>query len=404
MKKTKIIMLGVAVLFLNNIVTASTPYNNKTALSIGVDYADGTSGVDQATNSYDTYTSMGLTTKKITNTTGTNVQGKHSNGTKYLESGIIYLVGHSEYAGMTFINNVRITSSTYNIDTDTKHIFGIRSYDNTKTSMITFAGCNTAQAGEDHLALLTYGSGTKITMGWTTDLNIASYKNWNKRFNEKIKDKSTSALSAAESASNHIYLSNTVKNYRLYGKFNKNPWYFLNTKSTDNLISNERISSIKINENTDGIVKNYNENIQEIDSYLMNEIGNINLNDYKLEINGVHKTYYDYVLYINGVRTNLGYTIVKDNTTNELTLYNNAPEDKIQTAKRIITNSNINTLTFEKSIEQKIKKYYNEYKINNVDDIIYYDSDNEKMYVVKEFKATSSDGNYILTNIMEEVN
>lgn len=64
MKKTKIIMLGVAVLFLNNIVTASTPYNNKTALSIGVDYADGTSGVDQATNSYDTYTSMGLTKKK----------------------------------------------------------------------------------------------------------------------------------------------------------------------------------------------------------------------------------------------------------------------------------------------------------------------------------------------------
>lgn len=50
------------------------------------------------------------------------------------------------------------------------------------------------------------------------------------------------------------------------------------------------------------------------------------------------------------------------------------------------------------------KKYYNEYKINNVDDIIYYDSDNEKMYVVKEFKATSSDGNYILTNIMEEAN
>ena len=372
MKKAKIIILGIAVLFLNSIVTASTPYSNKTALSIDVDYADGTSGVDQATNSYDTYTSMGLTTKKITNTTGTNVQGKHSNGTKYLESGIIYLVGHSEYAGMTFINNVRITSSTYNIDTDAKHIYGIRNYDNTKTSMITFAGCNTAQAGEDNLALLTYGSGTKITMGWTTDLNIASYKNWNKRFNEKIKDKSTSALSAAESASNHIYLSNTVKNYRLYGKFNKNPWHFLNTKSTDNLISSERISNIKINKNND-------ENTQIIDSYLMNEIGNIDLNDYKLEVNGVHQRYYDYVLYINGVRTNLGYTIVKDNTTNELILYNNAPEDKIKTAKRIITNSNINTSAFEKSIEQKIKNYYNEYMINNVDDIIYYDSDDEKM-------------------------
>lgn len=38
-------------------------------------------------------------------------------------------------------------------------------------------------------------------MGWKTDLNIASYKNWNSRFNEIIKDKSTSVLNAAKSAS-----------------------------------------------------------------------------------------------------------------------------------------------------------------------------------------------------------
>lgn len=60
-------------------------------------------------------------------------------------------------------------------------------------------------------------------MGWKTDLNIASYKNWNSRFNEIIKDKSTSVLNAAKSASGHIYLSNTVKNYALHGIFNKNP-------------------------------------------------------------------------------------------------------------------------------------------------------------------------------------
>ncbi len=47
-----------------------------------------------------------------------------------------------------------------------------------------------------------------------------------------------------------------------------------------------------------------------LDSYLNNSV---DLNNFKLEINGVHEKYYDYVLYINDVRTDLGYTVVMDN-------------------------------------------------------------------------------------------
>lgn len=71
-----IIILGIK-------VNASTPYGNKTALSVGVEYSDGTSGVDHSNNSYGTYVDMGLTTKKINSTTASNMTGTHSNGTKY---------------------------------------------------------------------------------------------------------------------------------------------------------------------------------------------------------------------------------------------------------------------------------------------------------------------------------
>ena len=37
-----------------------------------------------------------------------------------------------------------------------------------------------------------------------------------------------------------------------------------------------------------------------------------NSDEYKVEINGVEEKYIDYILYVNGVRTNASYTVVVD--------------------------------------------------------------------------------------------
>ena len=45
-----------------------------------------------------------------------------------------------------------------------------------------------------------------------------------------------------------------------------------------------------------------NTDVNKINSFLKDNVDNINLNNFKLEINGVHKTYYDFLFFKNVVR------------------------------------------------------------------------------------------------------
>lgn len=66
-----------------------------------------------------------------------------------------------------------------------------------------------------------------------------------------------------------------------------------------------------------------NTDINKIISFLKDNVDNVNLNDFKLEINELHKTYYDFLLYVNNIRTNLGYTIIENNTDHNLRFVGN---------------------------------------------------------------------------------
>lgn len=232
------------------------------------------------------------------------------------------------------------------------------------------------------------------------ELNIASYKNWNSRFNAIIEDKTTSVLSAAQDASDHIYLSNSVKNYKFYGAYNKNPWYFLNTT---------QIASIP-NLDDDLIVLSKEENlsnVKSIEKELLNYNPDINLENYKLEINGVHEIYYDYVLYIDGIRTNLGYTIALNPNNKSIKLIDNMMGLSYEKAKLIVNESN-NTSTETKSkmnkAHEKIQSLNEKDNIraNVIDEIKYYDFDENKLYYVVEYELYNNE-NYIINSYMEEL-
>lgn len=66
-----------------------------------------------------------------------------------------------------------------------------------------------------------------------------------------------------------------------------------------------------------------NTDVNKINSFLKDNVDNVNLNDFKLEINELHKTYYDFLLYVNNIRTNLGYTIIENNTDHNLRFVDN---------------------------------------------------------------------------------
>lgn len=85
-------------------------------------------------------------------------------------------------------------------------------------------------------------------------------------------------------------------------------------------------------------------------------IDNINtdfdLNNYKLETSGNDVKYYDYVLYVGNIRTNLGYT-VSINKDNEIHLFDNMQKYNEKDAVNHVLNNenkykNINYNKFEK--------------------------------------------------------
>lgn len=82
-----------------------------------------------------------------------------------------------------------------------------------------------------------------------------------------------------------------------------------------------------------------NTDINKIISFLKDNVDNVNLNDFKLEINGLHKTYYDFVLYVNNIRTNLGYTIIENNTDHNLRFVDNMNNLSYNEIVNLIKNS-----------------------------------------------------------------
>lgn len=389
-KRKIILILALVILFYDSHVFAYGSYNNKTALSVGASYSDLTSSVSHANYSYDTFVDMGLTTKKITNTTMSNMTSSHGNGTSYLESGIVFLCGHAGYNNMGFSNDVTVdvNSSIFNTT------IGIRYYNNSKSALIIFGGCETAKQNYNNLASAAYSHGAQTTMGWTTELNIGSYKNWNKRFDNKIKDKTTSSLAAAQYASSFTYLFNNVKNYKLYGGYNNNPWYYMTTMQIANPMNNSQLFQ--------------NNNISELRSnnYIKEQIKDINLDNFKLEINGVHETYYDYVLYVNDIRTSLGYTVVENNKTNTFSIFDNMNNYDYEEIRRKISSKNLNDNQFKNARNSILNNISNNKKDDNYEitnEIKYYDVEKNQVYYVIEVKTIYAENDVIYTNYEEEI-
>ena len=398
-KKSSLIftLLLTTVFFTTNVYAWYIPSNNKTALAVGATYSDGISSVNNANDAYSTYNAMGLTSKKITSPSSSNLTGSHANGTPYLQSGIVYLNGHADYYSMEFPNSVYITKSS----SISGSSIGIGYYDNTKTALIEFAGCNTASNGSNNITKYGNDQGANITIGWTTELNVASFVNWNTRFNDKIQTKTTSVNSTAQSASNHIYLSNTVKNYKVYGAGGYNPWYWITGSTTatstnpNTLETNEYI--IEADRSINYYDMDNNVNFDRIVSdFIINNINtDFDLNNYKLETSGNDVKYYDYVLYVGNIRTNLGYTL-SINKDNEIHLFDNMQKYNEKDAVNHVLNNenkykNINYNKFEKlALSESLKDIDGSTsKITNR--INYYDFDlNKAFYVIEVLNTTQS--------------
>ena len=128
-------------------------------------------------------------------------------------------------------------------------------------------------------------------------------------------------------------------------------------------------------------------------------IDNINtdfdLNNYKLETSGNDVKYYDYVLYVGNIRTNLGYT-VSINKDNEIHLFDNMQKYNEKDAVNHVLNNenkykNINYNKFEKLALSESLKDIDGSTSTITNRINYYDFDlNKAFYVIEVLNTTQS--------------
>ena len=380
---------------------------NRTTLSVGQNYGSGDiNTIVDADNAHSAYTSMGLNaSSKLTAPTSSQLTANHSNGTPRLESGIIFMSGHGNASQIGFTNvGVR------NDATDSGKYIGIGKYQNHRTALWVFAACQTA-SGSSNITKYAADQGAKSSIGWVPSIGAGSHTNWLKRFNGQIKTKTKTVAQSASSASGWIYLDNGVKNYKIYGYTTYNPWYFMNAAEKGStsyeldsdeyiienniLAKNEVVSETEIKKSAENFIKN---NINK----------NFNLKDYKVEINGTDEKYYDYVLHVDGIRTNIGYTVVAE-VSGQVRIYDNTEnyiiaqvKNSIQTVSHKATQSSANiarTNSMQTAISNDLTAQ--NYKVHL--ETAYYDVFTNRLYNAVFVEVETSEGLFYVNEYLTEI-
>lgn len=397
------IILILFAIFFASITTINAWYlPNKTSFALGGVYNDGLDITVDSNYAHNAYSTMGLSyTKKLNNTTMSTVMESHGNNTSYLNSGIVFMSGHGNSSLMSFMNNGTNKFYIDNTNVTSGSYIGIGNYVSALNALFVFAGCETAK-GNSNISSYVVSQGAKASIGWTTSVNAGSHTNWLKRFNNKIKDKTTTVSAAKSSADGHIYLDSRVKNGKIYGYGNYNPWFFMNggSHSSSRFETNKYKDIYSLSDNEYIISKDGSfETMDELATKFISEKldKNFDKKDYKLEINGNDIIYYDYILYVDNIRTSLGYTIsLVDGKI--INIYDNMQGQNAEGIKEKLTNKNTSnndnikriSLTFEK---QALEKYKGQ-KVKEYLSTPYYDFEKDALSFVGLYDIEFTDGTF----------
>ncbi len=218
-----------------NICFAS-PSGNNTAYCVGTDYGDGVNTMSDAITAASLYQSMGLTAYVDVTPTVNSMNSAHANGTKYLESGIVFLSGHGTPSGMRFdyMGNggdyaVGVTKGNTNYNNGNCYYYGLGGFALSDVALYVFAGCNTA-TGTNNLAKWAVDNGARISIGWSAEVGDYSHTLWLERFNDAIASGNT-VMQACNVADSYTYNDSAVKNHVMYGYYYTNPYDLINPYS-----------------------------------------------------------------------------------------------------------------------------------------------------------------------------
>lgn len=291
------------------------------ALLVGANYGN-INTIPDVTNASPKLYALGYTPVSSTSPTISWMKGT-SNGTKRMESSILFFSGHGNSSLMHFYKDNSTDSSydfTITAGSNSSSVVGLSSYNMSKVKLAVFAGCETAK-GTSNITKSAYSKGASGSLGWKESIGASSHTEWLKNFWTDLSMGHSLAVSVAY-ANSFSYADSRVKQTSYFGglysyKVLGAPSVMYTTTSLSNFHEKmEKPLFIKLTSQDESSVKNSINSLLK-DNYDTNFI----LSNYNVEVSQSNDTtIYDYNYIIDGkIKTTLGYTIfVKNGYINQV--------------------------------------------------------------------------------------
>lgn len=402
MKKGKNIIINLFAFFLLIMFPNDVFAVSKTYLSVGTDFGNiGGNSTTEATWVGSTLLLEKYIGSTITIPTYSKLTAQYQ-GRYVLESDILYFLGHAasdrikwNYKGKNGIYAVGIKNIASDSYMDEYRMIGIGRYNMQKVKLAIFQGCSTAANPNSNLPKYANSRGATVAIGWASDISRSDSFPWIKRFFSYGRYPNT-VTNMVNYANSFSYVTSDIKNTRIYG--NGGISVFPSGESKINK------SGIIIDNRKHIINQEYDINInsiQNIKTKIVNIINNkiskdITESDFTIEMaENDNGKIYDLYFMINGIKTNLGYTIFTNKEGTIITdIYDNMNSYKTSTLKKerteIIRQKLENTIDLNKIKKNTLKMAKAEnmsLTVSVINSFKYYNVDEEKMYQITQVKV-----------------
>ena len=288
------------------------------AFSVGTNYGlfDVNTSSD-ATNACDLYAIAGYTSNYSTEPTVSIMRGNFQDGTKRIQSDILFFSGHGNADSVVF--NFKNKGGNYKTGvyssgdwTSSSSGYGYVGLKGNMGSvkLITLAACNTA-SGTNNITRYAKDQGADAAVGWTTTVEASSHTKWLARYNDKLATGST-VYAAISYANSFSYSDNAAKNAYVYGNGNIT---IKRTKSVAYAAEEANLHEIATEKTLVANAKGID--INAVTTVLEKSVGNFDSTYFKPVIHQNAKDYYtvDYIQMVNGFETDSCITVLIQNNT-----------------------------------------------------------------------------------------
>ncbi|MCI8309768.1 MAG: hypothetical protein HFJ45_06255 [Clostridia bacterium] len=275
----------------------------------------------------------------------------------------------------------------------------------TGTSLVTFAGCETAMGPAENLTTKAVDRGSTAALGWRVKIHFQSLKNWANRYSQKLSEGKT-LIEAIQYANGFMYVYDDVKDCGYAGNGYvqiKNP----SSKKVDNIKTNkEDIHQLNFSEN-EYTFYGENQDIEYVKSLISKEYKFFNENDYEVNIFKLDDNNFtiDFIYKVDNVKTDMGFVVtVTNNKVSQINNFMNEESIKVlneKIEKNILENEDI-ILNIENDISKNIKKH-KKASIEEESGKYFFSSTENKLFYVVGIK-TEIEGAVALNEFKQEIN